>query len=768
MRLSRYLIVLRALWAVALAGCAGGWGEGDAPEEALRRAFPEQASFVLDGPVRFEFDPGGGAFIARDLPHELAADAEHPSTTAPRVQRGRLSAAFPTRGDDPVRFRLPDGADVLVRERDAGGEAEIAAHAVAYRRPGGVSYWAATAEGYEEWLLLEPGIAWAGAPVATWDVEGARVRQRGEVLELIAARGGARLTVTAPKAFAAGGREVKATLTARGVGSFELSVDAGGEAVLVDPGWVVSGWLLKPRSYHRAVRLLDGKVLVAGGSQQSQSIFLTLAERYDPETAKWSHAGTMLTGRQKHVAELLPNGSVLVAGGVSGAPSPGTLVTAEIYDPKTNTWTPTKSMSTPRSSAGSVAIDDGCVLVVGGFAPNPTATAEIYNSETKKWQPAASMGVARAGAAATRLTNGQVLVTGGITAGSKYLASAEIYDPKANTWAPATPMSIPRGSHTSTLLPDGRVLVAGKSPGPPDGTPNPAEIYDPVSDSWTDAATLMSEHWSATATRLLSGKVLYTGGCTGCAGTPAEIYDPKADAWSEVAPMSMERIASDATLLDSGGVLITGGSAVDGTDVPFSEVFDPGAVLGALCADAGACESGFCVDGVCCDAACDGVCDACSVAAGAPKDGMCAPATGPSCDDGDPCSHGDVCQAGACAGAPVVCEPVSACHKAGACDPATGECSSPLKPDGAECPAGVCTSGVCSKDFDPTPGSGGSGAASWSSEPTPNLDSGCVCEVKGAPGSAAPFVGCAGLLLIARRRRRARLARRQARGGSAG
>ncbi|MDC0746331.1 hypothetical protein [Polyangium mundeleinium] len=61
----------------------------------------------------------------------------------------------------------------------------------------------------------------------------------------------------------------------------------------------------------------------------------------------------------------------------------------------------------------------------------------------------------------------------------------------------------------------------------------------------------------------------------------------------------------------------------------------------------GVCPSGFCSDGVCCDTACGGGdttdCMACSVTAGAPADGVCAPLDGTTCGDGT-----NVCSAGTC------------------------------------------------------------------------------------------------------------------------
>src|SRR5947208_6710153 len=59
---------------------------------------------------------------------------------------------------------------------------------------------------------------------------------------------------------------------------------------------------------------------------------------------RWRATGDLVTARWNHSATLLSNGQVLVAGGL------GTgsifLTSAELYDPATETWTETGSMST--------------------------------------------------------------------------------------------------------------------------------------------------------------------------------------------------------------------------------------------------------------------------------------------------------------------------------------------------------------------------------------------------------------------------------------
>jgi hypothetical protein len=63
---------------------------------------------------------------------------------------------------------------------------------------------------------------------------------------------------------------------------------------------------------------------------------------YDPKTGTFSATGSMTALRSVHTATLLPDGRVLVAGGDDGGWISGNfLASAELYDPKTGTFSPT-------------------------------------------------------------------------------------------------------------------------------------------------------------------------------------------------------------------------------------------------------------------------------------------------------------------------------------------------------------------------------------------------------------------------------------------
>lgn len=102
--------------------------------------------------------------------------------------------------------------------------------------------------------------------------------------------------------------------------------------------WTLTGSLHIARydDTHRATLLPNGKVLVTGGYSPNPSpMYLTSSELYDPSTGAWTTTASMKRGRGRHTATLLLNGQVLVAGG-SGNPvndSGGgpVLASAEVY-----------------------------------------------------------------------------------------------------------------------------------------------------------------------------------------------------------------------------------------------------------------------------------------------------------------------------------------------------------------------------------------------------------------------------------------------------
>lgn len=346
------------------------------------------------------------------------------------------------------------------------------------------------------------------------------------------------------------------------------------------PGaWIAVGSLSVPLD-GPAVRLADGTVLVAGGHQGPER---SAAELYLPGSGTWAATGSMIAARRGHTATLLPDGRVLVAG---GSTPEFAVATAELYDPRTGTWTATGSMLEPRTFHTATLLDDGTVLVAGGTPEAPDgrslASAELYDPRTGSWTAVGSMHDRRAAHAATLLLDGRVLVVGGDDVREHTrvgLTSAELYDPRTGAWLETGSTHGQYSLHDAILMPYGQVLVAqGWSFDAPS-----AELYDPSTGSWRLTSPMAKPQWGATVTLLQSGTVLVAGGadCNGdpCFTSRAQLYNPGSDTWTATGSLLGVRKFHSATLLLGGTVLVTGGSdghaGADWDRLATAELYDP-------------------------------------------------------------------------------------------------------------------------------------------------------------------------------------------------
>ena len=334
---------------------------------------------------------------------------------------------------------------------------------------------------------------------------------------------------------------------------------------------------------HTATLLTTGKLLVAGGVKSTGGT--TAADLYDPVSATWSSVAPMGTQRSSHAATLLADGRVLVTGGstLSASAAKGYVnnVSAEIYDPATNTWTPTAPMTVARAHHTATLLPDGTVLVVGGenLLYLPSATAEIYDPVANTWTlPRAVPLAARSQHTATLLPSGLVLIAGGFDIVSGLLTpanTAELYDPVLHTrtttttdgngvtttvttitggldFTATTPMAFARYGQSATRLADGRVVLAG-------GMTTSTEIYDPVAATWTTQGSTLAVHTGHGAVLLSDGRLLVVGGTQQALPT-AELFDPATGVWTATAPMRTIRNGPTATLMPDGSVLACGGA----------------------------------------------------------------------------------------------------------------------------------------------------------------------------------------------------------------
>src|SRR5260370_33165795 len=105
----------------------------------------------------------------------------------------------------------------------------------------------------------------------------------------------------------------------------------------------------------------------------------------------------------------MPNGQVLIAGGLTDQLTFTSLSSAEIFDPISNGFRATSSMTAPRVFHGAALLSSGKVVVAGGNS-GATATAELYDPATGTFTATGNL-VGPSGLPAIVLTDGTVLLS---------------------------------------------------------------------------------------------------------------------------------------------------------------------------------------------------------------------------------------------------------------------------------------------------------------------------------------------------------------------
>jgi hypothetical protein len=188
--------------------------------------------------------------------------------------------------------------------------------------------------------------------------------------------------------------------------------------------------LVHPRLGHTATVLKNGQVLLVGGLDLDLSggtaETIGSAEIFDPTSGHFLPTSRdMISNRMGHSATLLGSGQVLLAGGMSGTAdlhgvSFSSLISAEIYDPASDTFTATGDLHTARVLHAAALRRDGKVILGGGW----DGTIAVDS-----------------GMAAHHPVNGRTL------------QSIEIFHPSTGSFSRGGKMSIPGGHQSLIGLP---------------------------------------------------------------------------------------------------------------------------------------------------------------------------------------------------------------------------------------------------------------------------------------------------------------------------
>jgi hypothetical protein len=130
--------------------------------------------------------------------------------------------------------------------------------------------------------------------------------------------------------------------------------------------------------------------------------------------------------------------------------------TGGVYDPTTDTWTPTSTIGAPTARDTHAAVWTGTKMIVwGGYdgVPGvPSGTGGIYDPATDTWTPTSTVGAPSGRSEHTAVwTGSKMIVWGGWSGGSAVEDTGAIYEPAADTWTPTSTVGVPerRENHTA-------------------------------------------------------------------------------------------------------------------------------------------------------------------------------------------------------------------------------------------------------------------------------------------------------------------------------
>jgi hypothetical protein len=382
------------------------------------------------------------------------------------------------------------------------------------------------------------------------------------------------------------------------LGVVDVRVDVGGQTAIMQGGFryrsgdLMTPWQQKPLSKVRGedpgiAVLQDGRTLVAGGTTvpDSTAQALDTAEIYTRSSDTVAPAANSMSApRWQNSAVTLLDGRALVVGGACDddlTNCNGDPTSADLFDPKTNTFTPTKmKLNVPRVYTRAILLSDGRVLISSANA----ADFEVYDpdADTFTLVKNTASGKAHVFGFIALLRDGRALVG----AGDATNTTVDVFDPDTNMVTATGALIQGRSMLTAHTLPDGRVLVIGGASASAGGIVDPLdsiEAFDPKTAMWTTMPYKMSigRAWHASAlvrdgTILAMGGYTLHGACDSLVDTVDQI-DPVIGSVKPFAVLPNKNTEWTAVTLLDGSVLGVGGGAC-GTSMALPDIdFLPGA-----------------------------------------------------------------------------------------------------------------------------------------------------------------------------------------------
>jgi WD40 repeat protein len=344
--------------------------------------------------------------------------------------------------------------------------------------------------------------------------------------------------------------------------------------------------VVEPRNASASTLLQDGRVLITGGHTgykktddfiakdgtkypTAKYTITASAEIFDPITRKFTRTGDMITRRDQHEAVLLQDGRVLIVGGYVPGKDMTRLV--EIYDPKTGKFTKINSTNHSCLWHPMILLNDGKVFVfnAGHWTDNGRSVHQIFDPKTNTFSNTRpSLGINMFPAAAVLMDDGNIFMSCDTTDSVRKTSCInQIFNPNTGIYTATRKTRYRHRNGVVVKLANGDIGIFGGDICYSDNDCG-VEIYSP-STGELKKGTHFPENkriYDQGVVLLDDGKVLLVGGkeFIGDYDTGYEkrlksayLYDPIKDKFTRISDMHYERIDPELVKLKNGNVFIT-------------------------------------------------------------------------------------------------------------------------------------------------------------------------------------------------------------------
>jgi hypothetical protein len=248
--------------------------------------------------------------------------------------------------------------------------------------------------------------------------------------------------------------------------------DSGGAYDPVRDAWTATSRIGAPAPRSGQTSVWTGSQMIVWGGLGSAESWLGDGGAYEPATDRWtaiSRTGAP-SPRSGHTA--VWTGSKMIVWGGYG--ETGLVGTGGVYDPATDTWRAVSPSDAPSPRTRHTAVWTGSRMIVWGgewFAgdtEDTPGTGAIYDPVTDSWTPTTTAGAPVSRASHTAVWAGsRMIVWGGRRAGlPPTYSTGGLFDPATQTWTATPTLDAPgqRGGHTAVWTGWQMVVWGGVTP----------------------------------------------------------------------------------------------------------------------------------------------------------------------------------------------------------------------------------------------------------------------------------------------------------------